>query len=307
MNAPANAPAIVPPETQNALSTHVAQPPAQMATSWLTPTNLASGLQIAELMSKCKLVPQHLQASISDCLLVLSQAARWGMDPFAVAQATAVVKGKLCFEGKLVAAALTATGAVEGGLDYAFDGEGQAMAITITGTLRRSGRTYVLKGTVRQWRTDNGQWDKDPQSMLVYRGTRQWARLYAPETILGVVTPDEVEVKDAQDVRDVTAGQGALPEAKAPRQRGAKPKDEAQPEAAAPPVEKPPEDPRLGTLLAEAALVNAAGPAANAELRAIANQLGVTKLQNVPVLKLDDALAKVRTAAGLFGVTLPAP
>src|SRR5690606_25367911 len=29
--------------------------------------------------------------------------------------------------------------------------------------------------------------------MLVYRGTRQWARRYAPEALLGVYTPDELE------------------------------------------------------------------------------------------------------------------
>jgi hypothetical protein len=280
MNAPANAPATVPAETPNALSTQVAQPPSQMATSWLTPTNLASGLQIADLMAKCKLVPQHLQGSVSDCLLVLSQAARWGMDPFAVAQATAVVRGKLCFEGKLVAAALVATGAVEGGLDYEFEGDGQGMSVTITGTLRRTGKTKVLKGTVKGWRTENGQWDKDPQSMLVYRGSRQWARLYAPETILGVVTPDEAtDMKDAEDVR-VTS---TVPETKAPKARG-KAKDERAGGGRGPgrAGREAGGRPAAGRLVREAKCLHESRSGAAAEVRAIVNQLGVKKLQSVP-------------------------
>lgn len=309
MNAPANAPAPAPAEPTNALSTHVAQPPSQMAAGWLTPTNLESGMRLAELMAKAKLVPQHLQGSVSDCLLVISQAARWGMDPFAVAQATAVVRGKLCLEGKLVAAALVATGAVAGGLDYEFEGEGQNMAVTISGVLSRSGKTKTLKGTVKGWRTENGQWDKDPQAMLAYRGARQWARLYAPETILGVVTPDEAaEPREAEGVRVVDA----VPEAKAPKARGKKETAEAAAPAEAPaadqvaPVEKPGPDPRVAVLVTEAGLVHASGAAGQAEMRAIANQLGVTKLQNVPVARLDEALALVRKGAALLNVALPA-
>ena len=54
-----------------------------------------------------------------------------------------------------------------------------------------------------EWRTRGDKpnnWDKDPHSMLVYRGTRQWARLWAPEVMAGVYTPDELE-----DVREVDA------------------------------------------------------------------------------------------------------
>ena len=39
----------------------------------------------------------------------------------------------------------------------------------------------------------NQPWQRDPDSMLIYRGTRQWARIYAPEAMLGVYTNDEVE------------------------------------------------------------------------------------------------------------------
>jgi hypothetical protein len=168
-----------------------------MAPRWLTPQSLDAALQLADMMAKARMVPEHLRNSPGDCLLVVSQAARWGIDPFAVAQATAIVRGKLCYEGKLVATVLRATGAIVGRLDYAFDGSGDGMSVTVSGT-PRGGKRESLTGTVAQWRTQNENWARDPQSMLVYRGTRQWARLYAPEAMLGVVTPDELEEpKDA--------------------------------------------------------------------------------------------------------------
>lgn len=299
MNDPEN-PTEEPPA--NALSTQVAQPPSAMAASWLTPTNLEAGLRLADLMSKAKLVPQHLQGQPSDCLLVISQAARWGMDPFAVAQSTAVVRGKLCYEGKLVAAALVATRAIEeGGLDYEFEGEGQGMSIIISGTPRGSGKLRTMRGSVLGWRTENGQWDKDPQSMLVYRGTRQWARLYAPACILGVVTPDEVdtEPKAAQDVvvRD------GVPEAQAPRGKAAKAAKAKEAEAVqAQLAETVVVDPRIAQMLAEAeALHRDRGALAAAELRAISQQLGLKRLSDCGPDKIERALEMVANAKRLLG------
>ena len=37
-----------------------------------------------------------------------------------------------------------------------------------------------VEGTVANWKTENSNWKKSPDDMLVYRGTRQWARRYAP-------------------------------------------------------------------------------------------------------------------------------
>lgn len=150
--------------------------------------------RIAALMAKMGTMPAHVQSKPADCFRIVVQAAKWGMDPFAVAECTALVHGRLCYEGKLVAAVLHVTGAIEGRLEYDIQGKGQAASITITGT-PRGGKPQILRGTVQEWKTThNGSpWEKQPETMLVYRGTRQWARLYAPEALLGVYTPDEIE------------------------------------------------------------------------------------------------------------------
>ena len=168
----------------------------------LVPTSIAEALQLADVMAKANLVPDHLRNKPGDCLLIVMQAQRWGMDAVSVAQSTSVVHGKLCYEGKLVAAALYAMGAVDGRLHYEISGKGQTASIVVTGMPRGGKGPQSVSGTVQDWRTygkdkqgnriDNA-WDKMPEDMLVYRGTRQWARRYAPEALLGVYTPDEME------------------------------------------------------------------------------------------------------------------
>jgi hypothetical protein len=168
----------------------------------LVPTSIHEAIQLADVMAKANLVPDHLRGKPGDCLLIVMQAQRWGMDAVSVAQCTSVVHGKLCYEGKLVAAALYAMGAVDGRLHYEIGGTGQNASITVTGTPRGGNGPQSVSGNVKDWRTigkdkqgnriDNA-WDKMPEDMLVYRGTRQWARRYAPEALLGVYTPDEME------------------------------------------------------------------------------------------------------------------
>lgn len=168
----------------------------------LVPTSIHEAIQLADVMAKANLVPDHLRGKPGDCLLIVMQAQRWGMDAVSVAQSTSVVHGKLCYEGKLVAAALYAMGAVDGRLHYEISGDGQGASIIVTGTPRGGKGPQSVSGNVKDWRTygkdksgnriDNA-WDKMPEDMLVYRGTRQWARRYAPEVLLGVYTPDEME------------------------------------------------------------------------------------------------------------------
>ncbi len=169
----------------------------------LVPNSIADALALADIMAKASLIPQHLQGKPGDCLLIVMQAQRWGMDAASVAQSTSVVHGKLCYEGKLVAAALYAMGAIEGRLEYEFSGTGDGRTVVVSGRPRGANKVQTVEGNVGNWKTGNEQWKKQPDDMLTYRGTRQWARRYAPEALLGVYTPDELE--DAPSETRVTA------------------------------------------------------------------------------------------------------
>jgi hypothetical protein len=150
-------------------------------------------IRLAQAMSSAKLVPKHLQGDVGTCLMVVEQAMRWGMSPFAVAQCTSSIGSKLMFEGKLVAAAVESSGAIEGGFDYKFDGEGDARQVTVSA--RRRGETNPRQMTIhlKDVRTTNEWWKKQPDQMLVYSGTRNWARRWTPAVILGVYAPEEFD------------------------------------------------------------------------------------------------------------------
>lgn len=176
--------------------------------------------RIANVLARSSMIPETLRTVgtkdnktdlpfeqvLSNCFLVVNQAARWGMDPFAVISCCSVVHGRLAYEGKLVAAVLEAKLGVH--LTYKWDDKPNDFAgIVVSGTLP-DGRTETVEGTVGQWKTTGpgSPWAKQPKLQLAYRGAREWARLYAPGVMLGVYGEDEMEnlVEDARARRAVT-------------------------------------------------------------------------------------------------------
>lgn len=185
--------------------------------------------RVATVMARSTLMPESLYMTgkkdekemlpyeqiLSNCFLVVNQAVRWGLDPFAVAQCVSVVHGKLCYEGKLVSAVLQAKMGMS--LHHYFDGEGDAMRIYLSdkpltekiipelrpGYRRQDMR--LLDGSVAEWKTTGTgtPWTaKNFQRMLVYRGTRDWCRIYEPALMLGVYTDDEmVDMTEASRFR----------------------------------------------------------------------------------------------------------
>lgn len=169
-----------------------------MSTAIVTHTPANEWLQLADFSDRvCKaaLLPDHLKNKPADCLLVAMQAQRWRMDFFAVAQCTSIVRGKPMYEGKLVAAAINASGKLTGPLNHRFSGEAPPkLSVTIIGKLQ--GEDAPREWEV-QWEEgfkhaqDKGQWNASPKKRLLYFATREWARVHMPEVMLGVVADDE--------------------------------------------------------------------------------------------------------------------
>lgn len=176
----------------------------------LTTTNsfaidgMQGAMSLAKAMASAKMVPQHLQNSPGDCLMVIEQAMRWQMSPFAVAQATAVVRGKMCFEGKLVAAAIQASGILEGRLRYDFTGQGDKRTVICSGHIRGEAKERTVEVDLASAKTNNEWWSKTPDQMLTYHSARVWARRHTPEVMLGVYSPDEFDEQPRRDAIDIT-------------------------------------------------------------------------------------------------------
>ena len=164
----------------------------------LIPTNIDQAMRLADLMMRGKMIPQHLQGSPGDCLMVIEQAMRWGMSPFAVAQCTSVIQGRLMFEGKLVAAAVQSSGILASRFQYIYDGTGDDRAVTVTATLQGEEQPRTVRIVLKDVRTKNKEGNINRQwtggqvdQQLSYAGVRAWARRHTPEVMLGVYSPEE--------------------------------------------------------------------------------------------------------------------
>lgn len=153
-------------------------------------------MAFAEMMSKAIVtVPKHLHGKPADCLAITLQAMRWRMDPFIVASKTHVVNGNLGYEAQLVIAVLKNSGAVRGRPHYEFKGEGAGLECRAgfipagEAEVVWSEWLAISKITVK----NSPLWKTNEKQQMGYVQARNWARLYAPDALLGVYTDDELQ------------------------------------------------------------------------------------------------------------------
>lgn len=179
-------------------------------------------------------VPKHLQGNQGDCFAVVMQSMQWGMNPFSVAQKTHLVNGTLGYEAQLVNAVITNRAPIKSRLNYEWFGDWDRIAGRFKEVPARNNpdekrivRDWLIedeKGLgVRVWATFRDEdeprelrlllsqagvrnsplWGQDPKQQLAYLAVKRWARLYCPDVILGVYTPDELESPLPQPERDM--------------------------------------------------------------------------------------------------------
>lgn len=194
--------------------------------------NLNAMLTVAKVMSKSRqAVPKHLRENEGGCLAVTMQAMRWNMDPFALAVKTYTVdaEGPIAYEGQAIIAALNNSPLLATRLSFEWEGawervvgrfkevesktkqdahgkpkkyivpdwdfnkDEEGLKVIVSATLVGETKPRVLELQLKQARTRNSPlWTEDPRQQLAYLAARRWGRLYAPDVIMGVYTPDEL-------------------------------------------------------------------------------------------------------------------
>lgn len=158
------------------------------------PTSMGEAMEIAKLMAGGNFVPKHLRGVPGDCLAVVMQAARWGMDPFAVGNKTYFVNDRMAYEAQLVNAVVNSSNVLAGRLKVEWFGEGNNLECEVTGYIKGDPDPKTRRVKINTITTRNSPlWKQDPEQQLAYFAQRAWARLHAPEVLLGVYTPDEIE------------------------------------------------------------------------------------------------------------------
>jgi hypothetical protein len=170
------------------------------------PQTLSNMQRMAETMASARItIPKHLAGSPGDCLAIVMQAAQWQMNPFAVAQKTHIVNGALGYEAQLVNAVVSSSPLLSSRISYEWEGEwagvngksdkSDARAVIVSATLRGEVRPRVLRVSMAQVGEvrNSPLWVHDPRQQLAYLATKRWARLHAPDVMLGVYTVDELQ------------------------------------------------------------------------------------------------------------------
>nr|WP_052923157.1 RecT family recombinase [Escherichia coli] len=194
------------------------QPGATVGTAAaiFSPEGMNQLVRFADLMSQSKVtVPKHLEGKPADCLAVTMQAAQWGMNPFAVAQKTHVVNGTLGYEAQLVNAVVSSSSLLATRLNYRWSGDwsnvngktdkSPNLTVTVSAVLKGEAEPRELTISMAQAGVRNSPlWEQDPRQQLAYLCTKRWARLHAPDVLLGVYTPDELQETAPRVERDIT-------------------------------------------------------------------------------------------------------
>lgn len=174
---------------------------------------------LAQQMATSKLsVPEHLRGNVGDCLAIITQAMLWNMNPFAVAQKTHVVSGRLGYEAQLVIAVVQNSGAIRGAFRFESRGTGANIETRAGAVLR--GETEIAWGewlSASSVTTKNSPlWKTNVPQQMSYLQAKNWSRLYCPGAILGVYSVDELEDIAPPAARRADPATGEIPAPAAP-------------------------------------------------------------------------------------------
>jgi len=187
-------------------------------------------MRLADLMATARCtIPDEYRGKPGDCLAIVMQAVQWRMNPFALAQKTFFVSGKIGYEAQLVNAVITSMAPTVDRLHYEWYGlwekilgklveresktqkdkhgnpskyktpgwthaDEAGLGVKVWATLKGEAAPRELSLLMSQAITRNSTlWAEDPRQQLAYLASKRWARLYCPDVLLGVYTPDELE------------------------------------------------------------------------------------------------------------------
>lgn len=172
----------------------------------------------AKMFSASTLVPKEFQGNVANCAIALGIAKRLGTDPFMTIQNVDVIHGRPSFRATFLIAMVNSSGRFEP-LQFRMEGtEGSPDRSCVAwakskddGSVLEGPKITLAMAKAEGWSTKAGsKWITMPELMLRYRSAAFFARLYAPDITLGMMTADEAQDVAVRDVTPVTATSSKL-------------------------------------------------------------------------------------------------
>jgi len=151
--------------------------------------------RVAALFKNSSMVPDTFK-DIGNCVIALNYAQRVNADPFMVMQNMYVVHGKPGLESKFGIAVFNASGKWSP-LKFRYN-DARTSCTAYSTDLRSKetvdGVTVTLEmAKAEGWSSKSGsKWKTMPELMLMYRAAMFFIRAYAPETLLGMQSREEI-------------------------------------------------------------------------------------------------------------------
>jgi len=168
----------------------------------------------AKMLSTSTLVPKDFAGNVANCAIALNVAKRTRLDPLMVCQNLAIIHGRPSWSATALIGMINASGKFSP-LRFVFDSDEAptwcyAVARDMATGEELKGERITLEMAKKEgWSTKNGsKWQTMPELMLRYRAAAFFARLYAPDITLGMMTAEEAI--DTVPEREVTPAKVAL-------------------------------------------------------------------------------------------------
>ena len=170
--------------------------------------------RVANTFAASDFIPDTYKGKPENCMVALQMSMRLGVDPMMFMQKTYIIHGKPAMEATLVIALVNSSGLFKGPIQYKYEGEGMKRECTAFAESIKLGA--VLEQTVSMetakvegWLEKKGsKWKTLPDLMLQYRSASFFAKVYAPECLMGMQTVEEMQ-DTKRTTKDVTPSKQA--------------------------------------------------------------------------------------------------
>lgn len=179
----------------------------EISTPFSNAENFKNIFDIGKMFASSQLVPQNYQGKAMDCTIAVDMANRMGVSPMMVMQNLYVVKGKPQWSGQACMSLIRGSGEFKN-VRPVYTGEKNTDSWgcyiraedKITGEIVKGTEVTIAMAKAEGWYSkpdkygkETSKWQTMPEQMLAYRAAAFFARVYVPNSLMGVSVEGEVE------------------------------------------------------------------------------------------------------------------
>jgi hypothetical protein len=169
--------------------------------------------RLAKAFSMSGMVPGHFQGKPEACLVAMLYAEQLGEHPMLLFQEMSVINGRPNTSARFAISRANKSGLLQGAITWQSKGQGDALEVTATATMRDTGEVITATVTMKEATADgwtrNPKYRSIPEQMLRWRAATRLINLYMPEVLFGLGVREEAEVRPVT-VREEPAGGGSV-------------------------------------------------------------------------------------------------